>query len=67
MENTDAYNSLAEIVIDYAKKQNNYDKAYQDLSNMYAKEYQNYKGEEFTSRINQELVADVLGEKLGNQ
>ena len=67
MENTDAYNSLAEIVIDYAKKQNNYDKAYQDLSNMYAKEYQNYKGKEFTSRINQELVADILGEKLGNQ
>ena len=34
---------------------------------MYAEEYKNYKGAEFESRINQEMVANILGEKLGNQ
>ena len=34
---------------------------------MYVEEYKNYKGNEFNSRIEQEMVADILGEKLGNQ
>lgn len=67
MENTEAYKQLYDVVLDYAKKQNNYDNAFKELSNMYAEEYKNYKGTEFESRINQEMVANILGEKLGNQ
>ena len=67
MENTGEYNGLSDIVLDYAKKQYNYDKAFKGLSEMYSEEYKNYEGKEFNSRIEQEMVADVLGEKLGNQ
>lgn len=67
MENTQAYQQLSKLVLDYAKKQNNYDNAFKELSNMYAEEYKNYKGTELESRINQEMVANILGEKLGNQ
>ena len=67
MENTEVYKQLYDVVLDYAKKQNNYDNAFKELSNMYAEEYKNYKGTEFESRINQEMVANILGEKLGNQ
>lgn len=67
MENTQAYQQLSKVVLDYAKQQNNYDNAFKELSNMYAEEYKNYKGAEFESRINQEMVANILGEKLGNQ
>lgn len=67
MENTEAYDELSKVVLDYAKKQDNYDNAFKDLSDMYAEEYKQYKGEEFTNKINQEMVADILGEKLGNQ
>lgn len=67
MENTEAYDELSKVVLDYAKKQNNYDNAFKELSDMYAEEYKNYKGNEFSSRIEQEMVADILGEKLGNQ
>lgn len=67
MENTEAYNQLSKVVLDYAKKQNNYDNAFKELSDMYAEEYKQYKGEEYNSRIEQEMVADILGEKLGNQ
>lgn len=34
---------------------------------MYSEEYKNYERQEFNNRIEQEMVADVLGEKLGNQ
>lgn len=67
MENTPAYQQLSKVILDYARKQNNYDNAFKELSNMYAEEYKNYKGAEFESRINQEMVANILGEKLGNQ
>ena len=67
MENTPSYQQLSKVVLDYAKKQNNYDSAFKELSNMYAEEYKNYNGVEFKNRINQEMVADILGEKLGNQ
>lgn len=67
MENSPSYQQLSKVVLDYAKKQNNYDSAFKELSNMYAEEYKNYNGVEFENRINQEMVADILGEKLGNQ
>ena len=67
MENTPAYQQLSKVILDYARKQNNYDNAFKELSDMYAEEYKNYKGTEFESRINQEMVANILGEKLGNQ
>ncbi len=67
MENTPAYQQLSTVVLDYARKQNNYDTAFKELSDMYSEEYKNYKGDEFNSRIEQEMVADILGQKLGNQ
>ena len=67
MENTPAYQQLSKVVLDYAKKQNNYNTAFKELSDMYAEEYKNYNGDEFNTRIEQEMVADILGEKLGNQ
>jgi len=67
MENTGEYKGLSKIVLDYAKKQDNYDEAFKELLEIYAEEYKNYEEKEFNSRIEQEMVADILGEKLGNQ
>lgn len=66
MEGTAEYNELRKIVLDYAKKQKNYDNARKNLEDMYSSVYDK-NSNDFESLIDQEVVADILGEKLGDQ
>ena len=66
MEGTSEYKVLSDLVLDYSKSLENYEKSRKDLENMYSKVYDK-NSENFESLIDQEVVADVLGEKLGNQ
>lgn len=66
MEGTTEYNELRKIVLDYAKKQKNYDNARKNLEDMYSSVYDK-NSNDFESLIDQEVVADILGEKLGDQ
>ena len=66
MEGTSEYKVLSDLVLDYSKSLEDYEKSRKDLENMYSKVYDK-NSENFESFIDQEVVADVLGEKLGNQ
>lgn len=66
MEDTSEYKVLSDLVLDYSKSLEDYEKSRKDLENMYSKVYDK-NSENFESLVDQEVVADVLGEKLGNQ
>lgn len=66
MEGTLEYKALSDLVLDYSKSLEDYEKSRKDLENMYSKVYDK-NSENFESLVDQEIVADVLGEKLGNQ
>lgn len=56
----------ANEIIDYVKTIEGYEKARQSLEETYSKQY-NPESKNFKSLIDEEVVADVLGRKLGNQ
>ena len=66
IEGTLEYKALSDLVLDYSKSLEDYEKSRKDLENMYSKVYDK-NSENFESLVDQEVVADVLGEKLGNQ
>lgn len=66
MEGTKQYNDLAEVVLEYAKQQDEYEIALRDISNMYSN-YYNVNSKNYMQKIESEMVADILGEKFGSQ
>lgn len=64
---TEAYNKINSMVLDKLQRSNNYDNLMLDIANAYENEYSNMSKEEFSRMIEQEAVADYLGENLGNQ
>ena len=60
----DKKSNLMNSVLDYAKTLEGYNKAYQDITNAYKSKYGNNVSEDV---INEEVVANILGEKLGDK
>jgi hypothetical protein len=54
------------MVLDKLKSSSNYDDMMTDIAKAYENEYKNMSKEQFKSMIEQEAVADYLGENLGN-
>jgi hypothetical protein len=67
MEGTDDYKALKKIVLDYANKvgKEDFQKGLQELSSLYEKEYDKNSAN-FNTMIEEEAVANILGEKLGD-
>lgn len=60
----DKKSNLMNSVLDYAKTLEGYNKAYQDITNAYKSKYGNNVNADV---INEEVVANILGEKLGDK
>lgn len=67
IEGSTAYSKINEMVLNKLKQADNYDNMMLDIANTYKNEYTNMSKEEFSKMIEQEAVADYLGENLGNQ
>ena len=68
MENTQEYNTLQDLVMDYATKKGFYNNgAEADLRELYKNQLEGKTEEEQKSYIKQEATANILGEQLGNQ
>lgn len=67
IEGSTAYGKINEMVLNKLKQADNYDNMMLDIANTYKNEYTNMSKEEFSKMIEQEAVADYLGENLGNQ
>lgn len=57
---------LNQEVLDYVKSKDGYEEARKELEQVYAKDY-DINSEEFTKKIDEEVVAKTLGQKLGDQ
>ena len=66
MEGSKEYQALSKTVLEKMKTQEGYSEAIQDLTDIYSKVYDK-NSTEFNTLIEQEAVADFLGENLGNQ
>lgn len=64
-EGSKEYDRLSRAVLDYAKRTGEYDKAFEDLKATYEKVYGNSAN--LDSIVEKEAVANILGEKLGDQ
>lgn len=58
---------IAPEVLDFIKTKEGYAEARAEVEKIYAKDYENTNSEEFTKKIDEEVVAKVLGQKLGDQ
>lgn len=68
MENTQEYNTLQDLVMDYATKKGFYNNgAEADLRALYKNQIEGKTAEEQEAYIRQEATANILGEQLGNQ
>ncbi len=67
IEGSNGYNKINELVLNKLKQSENYDNMMLDIANAYKNEYSNMSKEDFSKMIEQEAVADYLGENLGNQ
>ena len=66
LEGTREYNELQNLILNYNKKNIDYESARKSLEETYSKVYDG-NSNEFQTLINQEVVADILGNKLGDQ
>lgn len=67
LEGSSGYDKLNEMVLNKLKQTENYDEMMLDIANAYKGEYSSMSKENFSKMIEQEAVADYLGENLGNQ
>lgn len=67
IEGSSAYSKINEMILNKLKQSDNYDNMMIDIANTYKNEYSNMSKEEFSKMIEQEAIADYLGENLGNQ
>ncbi len=66
MEGTKEYDTFKNLILDYNKNTEGYTEARKALENTYSKVY-DPQSEDFSSLVDQEEVADILGNKLGDQ
>lgn len=68
MEGNGKYKTMRNELLDYLKTKPEYEKAFNDLKAIYAKVYaeENLTEQEFNELIEDEVVADMLGSKLGD-
>ena len=64
-EGSKEYDRLSKTVLDYAKSKGEYDTAFQDLKRTYQDVYGDNPN--FNKMVEKEAVANILGEKLGDQ
>ena len=66
LEGTAEHNELRDLILEYDKKQINYEDARKSLENIYSKVY-DPNSSNFQTLVENEAVADILGNKLGDQ
>lgn len=65
-QKTDSGNNLFKDVLDYAKTIENYEEMRKELENTYSK-YYDRTSNNFSEKIDEEIVANTLGKQLGTQ
>jgi len=63
LEGTDLYESLKQVVAEYAKNKGEYDARLEQLTELYNGK-EGYTGEDASTKIEQEVVADLVGDYL---
>lgn len=66
LEGTTEYNELRDLILNYNENKTDYAEARKSLEELYSKVYDR-NSTEFETLVNNEVVADILGNKLGNQ
>ncbi|MCI8654271.1 MAG: hypothetical protein HFJ48_00095 [Clostridia bacterium] len=66
LEGTNEYNELQNLILNYNKKSIDYESTRKSLEEIYSKVY-NKNSNKFQTLVNQEVIADILGNKLGDQ
>lgn len=61
LEGTELYQSLSDIITEYARTKGEYDSRLEALNKLYEGVY---KGEDFADKVNKELVADLVGDYI---
>ena len=66
LEGTTEYNELRDLILNYNENKTDYAEARKSLEKLYSKVYDR-NSTEFETLVDNEVVADILGNKLGNQ
>lgn len=66
LEGTNEYNELRDLILNYNENKTDYAEARKSLEELYSKVYDR-NSIEFETLVDNEAVADILGNKLGNQ
>jgi len=66
LEGTTEYNELRDLIFNYNENKTDYAEARKSLEELYSKVYDR-NSTEFETLVDNEVVADILGNKLGNQ
>ena len=66
IEGTDQYNQIKDIILKYDKTKNGFEEARKSLAETYSKMYDKNSAD-FNELVDNEAVADILGNKLGDQ
>lgn len=66
LEGTNEYNELRDLILNYNENKTDYAEARKSLEELYSKVYDR-NSIEFETLVDNEVVADILGNKLGNQ
>lgn len=66
IESTEQYNQIKDIILKYDKTKNGFEEARKSLAETYSKMYDKNSAD-FNELVDNEAVADILGNKLGDQ
>lgn len=66
IEGTEQYNQIKDIILKYDKNKNGFEEARKSLAETYSKMYDKNSAD-FNELVDNEAVADILGNKLGDQ
>lgn len=66
IEGTEQYNQIKDIILKYDKTKNGFEEARKSLAETYSKMYDK-NSTDFNELVDNEAVADILGNKLGDQ
>ena len=66
IEGTEQYNQIKDIILKYDKTKNGFEEARKSLAETYSKMY-DINSADFNELVDNEAVADILGNKLGDQ
>lgn len=66
LEGTDEYKQLRDLILNYNENKTGYTEARKSLEEIYSRVYDK-NGENFKTLVDSEAIADILGNKLGDQ